>query len=71
MHRVGGETPEMELGAHQSKPVNTTWCSRLPGPTRMRYDRASSYQGMTLHLDAISGARKQGIGGLPIDAARL
>jgi len=44
MHQAGGEMPADELGAHESKPVDTTWHPRLPGPTRMKYDRASSIE---------------------------
>jgi len=71
MHRVGGETPPSELGTLRSKPADTTWCPRLPGPARMRYDGASSCGGMTSHLDAILGVRKQRIGDHSPDAVRL
>jgi len=40
VHQVGGETPLRFLGAQQSKPVDTTWCPRPPGQTRMKYDGA-------------------------------
>ena len=41
MHQAGGDTLIGLLGAHVSKPVDTTWRPRPPGPTRMKYHGAS------------------------------
>lgn len=58
MHQAGGETPLSRLGAPKSKPVDTTWCPRPPGQTRMKYDGTSSW-GVNPHLTAKLGARER------------
>jgi hypothetical protein len=66
MHQAGRETPLSRLGAHQSKPVDTTWCPCPSGQTRMKYDGASSL-GVNQHSTAKLGARKREAGNLPAD----